>query len=121
LNDGLSSRQKKPPFGGQWPVSGVLFHLPEAVASIIYLGPASLQASIGLPPGYRAGHPTPSIDGGPVYLTFQPIRFTHPDCHQSGAWALTSRFHPYPVTSDGTVYFLWHCLSSRCSAATPSR
>ncbi len=47
----------------------------------------------------------------PVYMAFQPTRFTHNTGHPTLPWALTSHFHPYPERI-GAVHFLWHLLSS---------
>ena len=46
----------------------------------------------------------------PVYLVFQPIRFTLMLHCCNKAWALTPRFHPYPETS-GRYIFCGTCCS----------
>ena len=59
-------RNEKTPFRGcNSPVSGILFPPFVWRTPIIYLGPASLQASNGLPPGRRAGSPYPDKIGIP--------------------------------------------------------
>ena len=43
-----------------------------------------------------------------VYLVFQHLRFTLLKYHYFNPWALTSRFHLFPLKTDS--YFLWHLL-----------
>jgi len=61
------------------------------------------MASNDLPPGRWASNPYNKADALliPVYLVFQPIRFTLTLHHCNPAWALTPRFHPYLLEADG--------------------
>ena len=74
------------------------------------------SGSNDLPPGKERAAPCFALRQNlPVYLVFQPIRFTRSDCHQPEPWALTPHFHPYLVTKnrDETVIFCGTCCFRR--------
>ncbi len=71
-------------------VSGILFY------PVIYLGAASPLPSSSQPPGIGRAALMPALQAAPVYLAFQPLRFTPLPCRHNNAWALTPRFHLYP-------------------------
>jgi len=50
--------------------------------------------------------PFPTSEKSPVYLVFQPIRFTSSNGHPLQAWALTSRFHPYRANGEAVCFLL---------------
>lgn len=84
--------------------------------SVIYLHLMLPSGSNGLPPGKeRAALCCALRHNDPVYLAFQPIRFTRAGCHQPEPWALTPHFHPYPVmiNHDKTVIFCGTCCFRR--------
>ena len=84
--------------------------------SVIYLGLKLPSDSNDLPPGKERAAPCFALQHNlPVYLVFQPIRFTRAGCHQPEPWALTPRFHPYLVTKnrDETVIFCGTCCFRR--------
>jgi len=71
-------------------VSGILFY------PVIYLGAVSPLPSSSQPPGIGRAALISTLRISPVYLAFQPVRFTPLPCHHNNAWALTPRFHLYP-------------------------
>jgi len=72
------------------PVSGILSR------TVIYLGRLSPNGSSSLPTGIVRAALSCTKCTSPVYLALQPIRFTPAPGRPGVAWALTSRFHPYP-------------------------
>ena len=95
-------------------VSGVLFHF--AMVPVIYLDLKSPSGSNDLPPGKERAAPCFAFRQNlPVYLVFQPIRFTRSECHHPEPWALTPHFHPYPaaINRNGTVIFCGTCCFRR--------
>ena len=94
-------------------VSGILFHF--AMVPVIYLDLKSPSGSNDLPPGKERAAPCFAFRQNlPVYLVFQPIRFTRSGCHQPEPWALTPRFHPYPdAKGNETVIFCGTCCFRR--------